>query len=126
MATVEEKLRRNSRLNTLEARVRDLEAKLGKTFAAESMVVPITTFAPEPFEILKEIRVVIQQVDEDEFSAAFFDANVSAAGCNQIEAVENLKDLLLSRFQFLNAQPIEKLGPALAKQITVLQEFIRA
>jgi hypothetical protein len=89
-----------------------------------SIIVPITTFAPEPVEILKEIKVVVQN-DEDEYIATFFDANVNAGGCNQVEAFENLKDLILSRYDYLNSQPPEKLGPALAKQISVLREFIR-
>jgi putative addiction module component (TIGR02574 family) len=90
-----------------------------------SLVVPITTFEPEPFEVLKEIKAVVQQEDEEEFSATFFDGNVNAAGSNQVEAIENLKDILLSRFEYLNVQPPEKLAPPLRKQIAVLREFIR-
>lgn len=94
------------------------------TLAGDTVVVPISTFAPVPIEVLKEIKAVVQP-DDDEFTATFFDANVNAAGCNQVEAIENLKDLILSRFEYLNAQPPAKLGPALAKQIAVLRDFIR-
>jgi len=89
----------------------------------ESVLVPITSFAPEPYSVLKEIRVVIQ-TDDDEFSATFFDANANAAGCNRVEALENLKDVLLSRFEYLSEQAPEKLAPPLAKQIAVLRQFI--
>lgn len=89
-----------------------------------SLIVPITTFAPEPYEVVKEIKAVVQESD-DEYTAGFFDANVHAGGCNQQEAIENLKDLLISRFDYLNSQQTTKLGPALAKQIAVLRECIR-
>jgi hypothetical protein len=87
-------------------------------------IVPITSLAPEPFDVLKEIKAVIQPID-DEFMATFFDANINSAGCNEQEAIDNLKDLLISRFQFLSEQPAEQLAPPLARQIAVLREFIR-
>lgn len=87
-------------------------------------IVPITSLAPEPFDVLKDIKAVIQP-SGDEFMATFFDANINTAGCNEQEAIDNLKDLLVSRFQFLSEQPSEQLAPPLAKQIAVLREFIR-
>ncbi len=125
MDTVEVRLRKNSRLNALEARIRELEAKLAEAVTRECLVVPIISFVPEPFECLKEIKVVVQQVDDEEFTATFFEANVNAGGCHQQEAVANLKNLLLRRLEFLSAQPPEKLGKPLKKQLAVLQEFIR-
>jgi len=113
------KLKATSRLNALEARLSVLESKLAETLTREGSGRPITTFEPEPFEVLREIKAVVQKVDEDEFIATFFDANVSAAGCNQLEAVENLKGILLSRFEFLDDLPPKKLGPGPAKQIAV-------
>lgn len=108
----------------LETRVLELERRFSLVGHGHSLVVAITTFAPEPYEVLKDIRAVVQPSD-DEFVATFFDANVSAGGCNDVEAVDNLKDLLISRFEFLDTYPPEKLGPGPAKQIAVLREFIR-
>jgi hypothetical protein len=87
------------------------------------LVVPIQTFAPEPFEVLQEIKVVVRP-SHDEFIATFFDANVNASGCNETDAVANLKEMLVSRFEQLDCLPENKLGPGLAKQIAVLREFI--
>lgn len=89
----------------------------------DSIIVPITSFAPEPLEVIKEINVVVQK-DEDEFTATFFDANIGTTGCNQTEAIDNLKELIVSRYYYLNEQPQQTLGPALVKQLTVLNQFI--
>jgi hypothetical protein len=64
-------------------------------------------------------------VDEEEYEASFFDANIHAAGCNQAEAFESLKGILLSRFEHLSGVAPEKLGPGPAKQLEVLRAFIR-
>ena len=85
---------------------------------------PIKSFAPEPFEVVKEIPVVIEQGDE-EYLATFYDANVGASGSNEVEAIENLKDVLLSRYDHLDGVAKKKLAPPVAKQIAVLREFIR-
>ncbi len=113
-----------ARLKKLEEQVAALTEKVKVLEIRISAVVPITTFAPEPFEPLKEIKAVVEE-SEDEFIASFHDANVSAGGSNRQEAYENLKDLLLSRFDYLDQMPSAKLGPALQRQIAVLRQFIR-
>lgn len=111
------------RLDSCLKRIRALEKKIAG-LRRLPFVVPITTLAPEPYEILQEIKAVVEPAD-DEFIATFFDANISAGGSNQAEAVANLKDLLISRLEYLGEQPAEKLGPGPTKQIAVLREFIR-
>lgn len=108
----------------LEEQVESLDSKVEPLESRGGFIVPLATFAPEPFELLKEIKVVIEE-SEDEFIAGFYDANVSAGGSNPQEAYDNLKDLLLSRFDYLDEIPSEKLGPAPRKQIAVLRQFIR-
>jgi hypothetical protein len=88
-----------------------------------SVTVPIQTFSPEPFEVLKEIKAVIEESD-DEYIASFFDANVSAGGSNQQEAIDNLKENLLNRFDYLGSLPPERLGIGPQKQLAVLREYI--
>jgi hypothetical protein len=113
-----------ARLKKLEEQFELLTEKVNVLGSRCSVIVPITTFAPEPFEPLKEIKTVVEE-SEDEFIASFYDANVSAEGSNRQEAYDNLKDLLLSRFDYLDKMPPEQLGPALQRQIAVLREFIR-
>src|SRR5947209_4931943 len=98
----------------LQERLSLLEAKVNGLSKAGSFIVPITTLAPAPFDVLNEIKVVVQCTDED-FLASFFDANVNASGCNEVDAVENLKDILISRFEYLDSLPPAKLGPGPAK-----------
>jgi hypothetical protein len=59
-----------------------MKTKTAKRQPTLSIIVPIVTFAPEPFDIIKEIPVVVQPTD-DEFSATFFDANINTQGCNE-------------------------------------------
>jgi hypothetical protein len=115
--------RHYSLIGSLSARVTALEERVSQP-SSGPILVPIMTFEPEPFELVRDMLAVVQPMD-DEFMACFFDANVNAGGCNQVEAMENLKDSLLSRFEYLDGQPTEKLGPALVKQLAVLRAFIR-
>ena len=111
-------------LEELSARVLALETKANEG-QKPSTVAHITTFAPEPFLLLKDIEVVLEPTD-GECIASFYDANVSSQGGTPPEAIANLKDLLLSRFDYLDKLPPEKkLGPIPRKQIAVLREFIR-
>jgi hypothetical protein len=110
----------------LAERVQKLESTVAGLASMDSFIVPITTLEPEPYELLREIKLVIQKVEEDEYTATFFDANLGTAGCNPPEAIDNLKDLLISRFDYLAGQPAEKLGQGPTKQLRILRAFIRA
>ena len=88
------------------------------------VVVPITTFAPEPFEVLRPLSAVIQPLG-DEHLATFFDANVNASGETQEEAFANLKDVLIGTFQMLERMTDSQLGPGPKRQRAVLMECIR-
>lgn len=87
-------------------------------------VVPITTFAPEPFEVRRPMSAVIQPLG-DEHLATFFDANINASGETQEEAFANLKDVLLGTFQMLERMSETQLGPGPKRQRAVLVECIR-
>lgn len=113
-----------SQLSKLTARVDTLEAKLADIATGGSIIVPITTLVPAPFDLLQEIKAVVRPCGED-FVASFFDANVNASGCTVADAVCNLKEMLATRFDILDKKPIEKLGSAMVRQIAVLRSFIR-
>ncbi len=85
-------------------------------------LVPVQTFAPEPYDLLKPLSVTVQS-DEDEFSACFPDANLTAFGDNEFEAVEHLKAMILDTFDKFSSG--RKLGPGPTKQLAVLREFVR-
>jgi len=87
------------------------------------ILVPIQSLAPEPYEIIKPFHVVLR-VQEDEYIATFFDANISASGDTQTEAIFNLKDIVVGTFEILSETSSNELGPGPAQQKKVLQEFI--
>jgi hypothetical protein len=108
----------------LTERIRTLERRVADLPKSDSIIVPILTFDPAPFDLLHEIKVVVRPSDDD-FIATFFDANVNASGCNETDAVNNLKEMIVRRFDYLDLVPSKKLGPALVKQIAVLRRFMR-
>ena len=67
------------------ARIAKLERELGKlTRAVEGLrhatiVVPIATFAPEPFDLVRPISAVLAPC-QGGFLASFLDANISTSG----------------------------------------------
>jgi hypothetical protein len=107
------------RLDRLEQAVRTL---LERT---DSVTLQISTFAPEPYEVLRPIPVLIRS-EGDEFVASFVEANVNASGETQQEAFESLKLLVLDMFDSLKSHPAEKLGPESVRRLAVLRDFIRA
>lgn len=84
-------------------------------------LVPVQTFTPEPYDLLKPFSVAVQ-ADEDEFSARFPDANLIAFGDNEYEAVEHLKAMILDTFDKFSSG--RKPGPGPAKQLAILREFV--
>jgi hypothetical protein len=112
------------RLATLEKDVQELKASVKALIEQRVITVPITTFAPEPYELIKAMKAVVQPV-EDEFVATFFDANINASGGTQQDAVANLKDMMLGLLEVLEEEPADKLGKEPARQLAVLREFIR-
>ena len=99
------------------------EIKAELTRRVETIVIPIATLAPEPYELVRAIPVVVQPAG-GEFIAAFFDANISTAGDTQEEAVANLRSLLLDMFEYLESEPPEALGPEPTRQLGVLRAFL--
>jgi len=101
--------------------IRSLRAEL--TRRTGTILIPITTLAPEPYELMRDIPAVVQPVG-DEFIATFFDANISTAGDTQEEAVSNLRSLILDTFEYFDAEAPESLGPEPTRQLGVLRKFL--
>jgi hypothetical protein len=102
--------------------IRALKAELTRRIG--TILVPITTFAPEPYQLVRDIPAVVQP-EGDEFIATFFDANISTAGDTQEEAVSNLRSLILDTFEYFEAEPSEALGPEPTRQLCVLRTFLK-
>ncbi len=88
-----------------------------------SVVVPIATLDPEPFDMLRSVPVVVQPT-ADGYLATFFDANIGITGDTKEEAVANLRLLLVDVFEQLEKEE-GQLGLQLLRQLAVLRGFMK-
>jgi predicted DNA-binding antitoxin AbrB/MazE fold protein len=96
---------------------------VGKSGGVPSVVVPISTLEPEPFDLLRSIPVVVQPT-ADGYLATFFDANIGITGDTKEESVANLRVLLVDVFEELEREEA-RLGPQLVRQLAVLRCFVK-
>jgi hypothetical protein len=121
---VAEKKKLELRFNLFEILTNDFQIRLHKLESAQTKIVPINTFAPEPYELLKTFLVSVQSV-EGGFEAGWYDANIHTTGENEEEAVSNLKSLILDFFDSLSKESQEKLGIEPKRQLAVIRTFIK-
>src|SRR5262249_8817050 len=87
------------RLEAIETAFTDIVGKLDRaTVAFSKSWVPVNSFVPEPFEVLKPLIFVLTPI-EDGFEAGFFDAGMFASGDTEPEAVSNLKSVIAENFE---------------------------
>ena len=86
--------------------------------------ISITTFAPEPYELLKPISIVIEGQTHG-FVASFVEANINASGETEHEAINLVKDTILMAYERLSAKDDTKLGPGPLRQKQILTSLIR-
>ncbi len=109
-------------LHKLEEKVKHLEQELVQT--KKTILIPITTFAPEPYDLIREVQVLVLR-DDDSFVASLVDANINASGETVPEAIANLKDMMIILFERLSKEPAEILGTWPTRQLSVLLELMR-
>ena len=117
-----EMVERRWQLTLIDKLLSDLRVRVARLEERQSIVVPIETLDPEPFELMRSFSVVVEPIDS-EFTATFYDANIAASGETPAEAISNLKDVIVSTFELLTAE--KKLGAAMERQKAVLNSFIR-
>ena len=88
------------------------------------ILVPISTLAPAPLEVIRDFQVLLRPIDEG-FVATLFDANISSSGETQSEAVDNIKDLIVMVFESLEHEDDNRLGPAMIRQKHALNSLMR-
>lgn len=101
--------------------LQEIREKVDRT--RQTFVAPITTLAPEPYRLIRDIPIVVQPVDEG-FTATFFDANIATSGDTEEEAISNLRTLIVDMIEYLRSEPEEALGPGPRRQLQVLNAFI--
>ncbi len=105
--------RMESMLEATRGRVEQLAA------SNRTALVPVESFAPEPYRLLRPFTVVVRPSD-DGFSASFFDANLHAYGDTEEEAFDNLKSVVLDAYDRLSELTDTQLSSPLAKQKQLL------
>jgi hypothetical protein len=110
-------------IRTLTNEVAMLKCEIQRLHQLRTYVVPLTTLVPGPFRMTQQIPVTIEGDGED-FTASFVEANVSASGETEADAIANFKDSLLLSYDVLERTPSSQLGPLPARQWEVLQNVI--
>jgi hypothetical protein len=110
-------------VSSIASKMDAVMTELGELRKAKTYVVPLTTFAGEPLQMKLNIPAAIEG-DGEEFTASFFEANVSASGETQADAIANLKESLVSKFEFLESLPENEMGPLPARQWEVLRNVL--
>jgi hypothetical protein len=121
---ISEKKKLEIRFNLLEILAGELQARISKLESVQTKIIPINTFAPEPYELLKTFLVSVQSV-EGGFEAGWFDANIHSTGDNEEEAVSNLKSLILDFFEIFSSESPDKLGLEPKRQLEILKQYIQ-
>jgi hypothetical protein len=114
-------LRDNIRHLTTE--IEELREEIRQLCRTRTFVVPLTTLSPAPFQITKQIPLTIEG-DGDDFTATFTEANISASGETEADAIANFKDSLVSTYAFLESLPETERGPLPARQWEVLRSAL--
>jgi len=111
-------------INSLTEKVNTLMAEMETLRNTKTYAVPLSTLAPEPFEMMKPIFVTIHGEGEN-FTASFTEANISASGETAADAIANFKESLASRFEILQSKPATELGTVPARQWGILQSVVK-
>jgi hypothetical protein len=120
---ISERKKQELRFNLLHIAITEFDARVSRLERSQTRIVPINTFSPAPYELLKPLLVCVQPC-EDGFEAGWFDVNVYTTGENEEESVGNLKSLILDSFEMLSSEDPDKLGPEPKRQIKIYKEFI--
>jgi hypothetical protein len=124
VAGFSERRQQEIRLNLLEILVNELKASVSHLQSRLPLIVPVNTFAPEPYQLLAPLLVSVQPA-ESGFVASWHDANIYSSGENEGDAVNSLKGLILDVFDTLNVESEAKLGREARRQLSVLKRFVK-
>jgi hypothetical protein len=111
-------------VRSLTNEVATLKCEIQRLHRLRTYVVPLATLTPEPFRMIQQIPVTIEG-DGDDFTATFVEANVSASGETEADAIANFKDSLLSSYEILEGMPSSELGPLPTRQWTILRDVVK-
>jgi len=109
-------------IRSVSQQLAELKQEILRLQSLRAYVVPLTTLSAE-FQLSQPIPVTIEG-DDDSFTATFAEANISASGETEADAIANFKDSMVSSYQVLEAMPADQLGPLPERQWKVLQNVV--
>jgi hypothetical protein len=71
----------------------------------------------------RDIPVLIQPTGDD-FVATIVDPAIIATGDTEVEALLNLKDIIIQKYRILGNMPKSKLGKSPRRQLAALQKLV--
>jgi hypothetical protein len=108
-----------AQFSDVNKRLDKIETTLGDLASCREFVIPLTTLAPEPFELLSDIPVTIEGADGD-FTATFYEASLGASGDTVAEAIANFKETLIRQYELFEELPAERVSNVAARQRDVI------
>jgi hypothetical protein len=118
-------------VETLAEQNKEIQLRLEKLEQVDRpILVPINTFAPRSFELIKGIVVLVEPVVDDsgepcEYIASFTDGAISASGDTIEDSVAMLKDRMVAQYRLLTRLPRERLGRIPRQQLDALNAVMR-
>jgi hypothetical protein len=110
-------------VESIQEKLDGLSMAVERLASQRTFVVPLTTLAPEPMQMKLFIPATIEGDGED-FTATFSEANVSASGDTEADAIANLKESIVATYKILEAIPASEMSPLPARQWSVLNNVI--
>jgi hypothetical protein len=104
--------------------ITEMKSEIARLQETRTFAVPLSTLAPEPFEMTKPIFVTIHG-DGENFTATFTEANISASGDTAADAIANFKESLASRFEILQSKSQNEMGLLPKRQWGILQSVVK-
>jgi hypothetical protein len=117
---VERQEESRERLAALEQEVKALKQQLAE--ANKSILIPIESLKPEPYELMKKVTALVVS-DDGSWIATLVDANINASGETVPDSIANLKDMMIELFELLGKE--KRLGKQPAMQLAYLRSVMR-
>ena len=108
---------------TIQTKLDGLVEAVGRLASQRTFVVPLTSLAPEPLQMRLNSPATIEG-DGEEFTATYTEANVSASGETEADAIANLKESIANTFMRLEAIPPGEMASLPARQWDILRNAI--
>lgn len=91
-------------------------------YTNESAKITLISLAPTSYKTKKPIPITVIAENEDEYIAAFEEAEIYFSGSTPFEAIQELKIEIAEAYELYKAEP--HLGARPKKQLAVLEDYI--